>query len=77
MHRVVSRRTSAIAITATPVGGFENLHTLNPNPEALVIITNPLRMHVKEMNQGQRMWQLQPQAVSTHQPMVSGSRSIY
>jgi hypothetical protein len=56
MHRVVSCPTSAIAITATPVGGFENLHTLNPNPEALVIITNPLRMHVKEMNQGQRMW---------------------
>jgi len=76
-RRVVSSPAFGIAITPTPLSGLENLPTLIPNPEARAIITNPLRTRATEKNQRQRQWQLQPQAVSTPRPMVSGSRSIH
>ena len=62
---VVSSPAFGIAITPTLLSGLENLPTLIPNPEAHVIITNPLRTRATEKNQRQRQWQLQPQAVST------------
>jgi len=72
---VVSSPASGIASTPTPLRALENLPTPIPNPEACAIITNPLRTCDTEMNQWQRQWQLQPQAVSTPRSMVSGSRS--
>jgi hypothetical protein len=44
MHRIVSWLTSGIAITPTPLSSHEALPTPIRNPEAYVIITNPLRM---------------------------------
>jgi len=76
-HRVVFSLVSGIASTHTPLCGLENLPTPIPNPEARAIITNPLRTRATERNQRQRQWQLQPQAVSTPQSVVSGSRSIH
>jgi hypothetical protein len=43
-HRVLSIPASGIASTPTPLSGLENLHTPIPNPEARVIITNPLQL---------------------------------
>jgi len=77
LRHIVSSPTSGIAITSTPLSGLQNLPTPIPNPEARVVITNPLRMRATEKNQRQRQWQLQPQAVSTPRSMVSGSRSIH
>jgi len=74
---VVSSPASGIASTPTSLSGLENLRTPIPNPEARAIITNPLRTRATEGNQGQRLWQLQPQAVSTPRSVVSGSRSIH
>jgi len=76
-HRVLSRPVSGIASTPTPHSGLENLATPIPNPEAHVIITNPLRMRAADKNQRHGQWQLQPQAVSTPRSMVSSSRSIH
>jgi hypothetical protein len=76
-RRVVPSPASGIARTPTPLSGLENLPTPIPNPEACAIITNPLRTRASEKNQHQRLWQLQPQAVSTSRSMVSGSRSIH
>jgi hypothetical protein len=50
---------------------LENLPTPIPNPEARAIIKCPLQMRATEKNQRQRQWQLQPQAVSTLQSLVS------
>ena len=75
-RRVVSSPASGIVITPTPLQGLENLPNAIPNPEACVIITNPLRTRVTEKIQRQGQWKLQPQAVSTPRSMVSGSRSI-
>ena len=75
-HHVVSSPTSGIALTRTALNGLENLPTHIPNPEARVIITNPLRMWATEKNQGYRQWQLRLQAVSTPRSVVSSSRSI-
>jgi len=74
---VVSSPASVIASTPTPLSSLENLSTPIPNPEARAIITNPLRTRATEKNQRQRQWQLQPQALSTPQSMVSGSCSIH
>jgi len=76
-RHVVSSLASGIASTPTPLRGLENLPTSIPNPEACVTITNPLRTRAKERNQRQRQWQMQPQAVSTPQSVVSGSCSIH
>jgi len=76
MLHVVSSPASSIASTPTPLNGLEHLPTPIPNPEARAIITNPLRTRAPDRNQRQRQWQLQPQAVSTPQSMVSGSCSI-
>jgi len=65
MRHVVSSPASGIASTPTSLSGLENLPTPIPNPEARVIITNPLQTRATENNQRQRQWQLQPQAVST------------
>jgi hypothetical protein len=77
MCRVVSSPSSGIASTPTPPSGLENLPTPIPDPEALAIITNPLRTRATERNQRQRQRQLQPQAVSTPRSLVSGSRPIH
>jgi len=66
-----------MAITPTPLSGLQNLPTSIPNPEARAIISNPLRMPAKEWNQPQRQWQLQPQAESTPESVVSGSHSLH
>jgi len=76
-RRVVSSPASGIASTPTLLSGLENLPTPYANPEARAIITNPLRTRVTEMNQRQRQWQLQAQAVSTPRSVVSGSRRIH
>jgi hypothetical protein len=68
---------SGIASTSTPLGGLENMPTPIYNPEARATISNPLRTRATECNQRQRQWQLQPQAVSTPQSVVSCSRSIH
>jgi hypothetical protein len=77
MCPVVSSLASGIASTPSPLRGLDNLPTLIPNPEARAIITTPLRTRAIERNQRQRQWQLQPQAVSTPQSVVSSSRSIH
>jgi len=76
-HRVVSSYASGIASAPTHLRGLEILPTPFPSPEAHVTITNPLRTRDTERNQRQRLWHLQPQAVSTPQSVVSGSRSIH
>ena len=76
-RRIVSSPSSGIASTPTPLSGLENLPTPIPNPEARAIITNPLRTRATERNRRQRQRQLQPQAVSTHRSVVSGSHSIH
>jgi len=76
-RRLVSSSASSIAISLTPLSSLENLPTTIPNPEACMIITNPLRMRATKKNQRQRQWQLQLQAVSTPQSMVTSSRSIH
>jgi len=76
-RRVVSSPASVIASTPTPLGGLETLPTPIPDPETRAIITNPLRTRATEKNQRQREWQLQPQALSTPQSMVYGSRSVH
>jgi hypothetical protein len=76
-HHVVSSPTSSIASTPTPLSGHENLCTPNPNPEARTIIPYPLQTRATERNQRQRQWQLQPQAESAPESMVSGCRSIH
>jgi len=76
-RRVVSSPTSGIVITPTPLRGLENLPTPILNPAARSIITNPLRTRATEKNQRQIQWQLQPQAVTTPQSMVSGRHSIH
>jgi hypothetical protein len=73
----ISSLASGIANTPTPPRGLENLPTPIRNPEARAIITNPLRTRATKRNQRQRQWQLQPQAVSTPQSVVSGSHSIH
>jgi len=74
---VVSRITSGIASTPTPLSGLEYLPTPNHNPKAHATIPNPLQTPATEMNQRLRQWQLQPQAVSTPQSMVFASGSIH
>jgi len=74
---IVSSPTSGIASTPTPLCVLDNLPTAIPNPEAGAFITNPLRTWAIERNQTQRQWQLQTQAVSTPQSVVSGSCSIH
>jgi hypothetical protein len=74
--RCASSPASGLCSTPTPLSGLENLPTTIPNPEARVIITNPLRTRATKMNQTQRQWQLQPQAVSTPRSMVSGGGII-
>jgi hypothetical protein len=76
-RRVVSSPAPGIAITPTPRSGLENLPTPIPNPETRAMITNPLQTRATEMNQRQRQWQLQLQAVSKPRSMVSGSHSIH
>jgi len=75
--RFVSCPTSRIAITPTPLSSLENLPTPIPKLEACAIISNPLRMRATKMNERQRQWQFQPQAVSPPWSMVSGSCNIY
>jgi len=50
-HRVVSSPAAGIASTPSPPTGLENLPTHILNPEARVIITNPLRIRATEKNQ--------------------------
>jgi hypothetical protein len=76
-RHVVSSLESGIASTRTPLCSLENLPTPIPNPVARTIIINPLRTRATERNQRERQWQLQLQAVCTHQSVVSGSRSIH
>jgi len=76
MYCIVFIPSSGIAITPTPFSGLENLPTSIPNPWACAIIANPLRMRATEKNQRQRLWQLQPPAVSTARWTVSGSCGI-
>jgi len=75
--RIVSSPASCIASTPTPLSCLENLPTPISNLEARAISTNPLWTQATEMNQRQRQWKLQPQAVSAPRSMVSGSRSIH
>jgi hypothetical protein len=77
MRRFVSSLASGIASTPTPLRGLANKPTPIPNREVRATITNPLRMQATERNQRQRLWQLQLQAVSKPQSVVSGSRSIH
>jgi len=76
-HRIVCSPAFGIACTPTTLSHLETLPTPIPNPEACVIIPNPLRTRATERNQRQRQWQLQPKAVSTPLSMVRGSRSIH
>jgi hypothetical protein len=76
-RRIVSSPASGIASTPTSLSGLENLPTPIPNPEARMIITNPLRTRATNKNQTQRQWQLQPQAVTRPRSIVSGSRCIH
>jgi len=76
-RHIVSSLASGIASTPTPLRTLENLPTPIPNPDARATITNPLRMGTPQRNQRQRQCQLQPQAVSTPQSVVSGSRGIH
>jgi hypothetical protein len=76
-HHVVSSPASGIASTPIPLSGLGNMPIPIPNPEACAMITYPLRTRATERNQRQRQWQSQPQAVSTPQSVVSGSRSIH
>jgi hypothetical protein len=76
-HRVVSSLASGIASTPTLLCGHENLPTPIPNPESCTTITNPLITRATKRNQRQRQWQLQLQAVSTPQSVVSCIRSIH
>jgi len=76
-HRLVSSPASGIASTPTPLSGLENLPTPIPNPEARMIIKNPLQTRATERNQRQTQWQLQPQVVCTPLSMVSSSRTIH
>ena len=76
-RRVVSSPASIIASTPTPCSSLRNLPTPIPNPGARAIITHPPRMPATEKNRRQRQWQLQPQAASAPQSMVSSSRSIH
>jgi hypothetical protein len=75
-HRVASSLASGIASTTSPPRGLENLPIPIPHPEARTTITNPLRTRATARSQRQRLWQLQPEAVSTPQSVVSGSLSI-
>ena len=50
-RNVVPSRASGIAITPTHLSSEANLPTLIPNPEARVIITNPLQTRATERNQ--------------------------
>ena len=74
---VESSPASGIASTPTSLSGIDNLPTPIPNPEARVIITYPLGTRATERNRRQRQWQLELQAVSTPQSMVSGSGTIH
>jgi hypothetical protein len=76
-HHVVSSPASGIVITPTPLKCSAILPTPIPNPEAHMIIPNPLRTRATEINQRQRQWQLQPQGVSTPRSMVSVSCSVH
>jgi hypothetical protein len=76
-RRIVYSPASGIASTPTPLSSLQNLPTPILNSEACSIIKFPLRLQATEKNQRQRQWQLQPQAVSTPQSMVSGSRSLH
>jgi len=76
MCRVVSRPTSGICSTPTPLRCLDNLPTPIPNPEAEAIIPNPLQTWDRERNWGHRQWQLHPQAVSTPWSVVRGSLGI-
>jgi hypothetical protein len=60
-----------------PLSGLENLPTRISNPEACVIITNPLRMRTRESTHRRRPWELQLQAESTPRSIVSSSCSIH
>jgi hypothetical protein len=74
---VVFSLASRIESTPTPFPCRETLPALNPHPEVRTTITNPLRTLGTDRTQRQRQWQLQPQAVSTPQSVVSGSCSIH
>jgi hypothetical protein len=74
---IVSSVECGIASTPTSLCGLQNLPTPIANPEARTSSTNPLKTQATETNQRQRQWQLQPQAVSTPQSVVSSSCSIH
>jgi len=76
-RHLVSSPSSSIACSPTPLSGLENLPAPIPNPEACTIITNPLQTQATARNQKQRQWKLQPHAVSTPRPVVSGSCNMY
>jgi hypothetical protein len=64
-RRNVSCLSSGISSTPTPLSGLYSLPTPIRNPEARAMITNLLRTRATQKNQRQRLWQLQPQLVST------------
>jgi len=76
-RRVECCPASGIPWFPTPLSSLAKLPSLIPDPEAHTIITNPLRTRATERNPRQRQWQLQLQAVSAPQSVVSGSCSIY
>jgi len=72
----VSCPASGIVISPTHLSSLENLTPPISNPEAGVIMTNPLRMRVTEKNHRHRQWKLQPPVVLTLRTMVSSSHRI-
>jgi len=74
---VVCSLASGIASTPTPLRSLDNMPTPISNPEAHATITNAMRTRATESNRRKRQWELQPQAVSTPQSLVSGGRSIH
>jgi hypothetical protein len=77
MCRIVFNPASGIAGTPTPLSSLENVPTPILNPDAYVIITNPVRTRATETNQRQRQWQLQTQMVSTPRSVVYSLRSVH
>jgi len=75
-HQVVPSLASGIASIPTPLRGLENLLTPIASPDARATITNSLRTGATERIQRQTQCQLQPQAESTAQSVVSSSYSI-
>jgi hypothetical protein len=77
LRRVVSSPASGIASTPTPLSVLENRPAPIQNPDAYVIITNPLRTGPTVRNLSQRQWQLQLQAVSTPRSVASSCHSMH